>query len=72
MILFHIFNFTNWYETHQIGLEVGVNFKFIRNKAILIMRRKSSLTENIYCIENQSQTNISKERRGKDFITFLR
>ena len=29
------------------------------------------ITENIYFIENHCQTNISKGRRGKDFITFI-
>ena len=34
------------------------------NKAIVMMRRKSTPSEHIYCIENHCQTNISKGKRG--------
>ena len=40
------------------------------NKAIMMMGRKLPPSENIFPRKSLSQTNISKGRRGKDFITF--
>jgi len=47
-----------------------VKKKYLIDKAIAMMRRKSPRSANIYLVESQCQANISKWRRGKELNTF--